>query len=110
MGRLDGKIAFITGAASGIGSACALRFAEEGATLIGFDLRDTPDAAWTEAVACAPAASFSTGDVASEQDVAGAVQVAIDRFGASAPGPVVLEHLGFTPENVARRAEALLAG
>jgi NAD(P)-dependent dehydrogenase (short-subunit alcohol dehydrogenase family) len=81
VGRLDGKIAFITGAASGIGSACALRFAEEGATLVGFDLRDTPDAAWTTAVACAPAASFSTGDVASEPDVAGAVQAAIRRFG-----------------------------
>ena len=36
--------------------------------------------------------------------------IAIDRFGASAPGPIVLEKLGFTPENVARRAEVLLAG
>ncbi len=36
--------------------------------------------------------------------------VAIDHFGASAPGPVVLEHFGYTPENVAARARALLAG
>jgi transketolase len=35
--------------------------------------------------------------------------VAIDRFGASAPGPTVLAELGFTPENVAERARALLA-
>jgi transketolase len=35
--------------------------------------------------------------------------VAIDRFGASAPGPTVLAKLGFTPENVAERARALLA-
>jgi len=34
--------------------------------------------------------------------------VGIDRFGASAPGPTVLEHLGFTPENVADRARRLL--
>ena len=34
--------------------------------------------------------------------------VSIDQFGASAPGPVVLEQLGFTPENVAQRARALL--
>ena len=34
--------------------------------------------------------------------------VAIDRFGASAPGARVLAELGFTPENVAARASALL--
>jgi transketolase len=32
----------------------------------------------------------------------------IDHFGASAPGPVVLEKFGFTAENVAARARALL--
>ncbi len=35
--------------------------------------------------------------------------VAIDHFGASAPGQVVLEHFGYTPDNVAARARALLA-
>ena len=35
--------------------------------------------------------------------------VSIDRFGASAPGKVALEKLGYTPENVAERAKALLA-
>ncbi len=35
--------------------------------------------------------------------------VSIDRFGASAPGKVVLEHLGFTAANVAERARLLLA-
>jgi transketolase len=35
--------------------------------------------------------------------------VGIDRFGASAPGQVVLDHLGFTPQNVAARAHDLLA-
>jgi transketolase len=34
--------------------------------------------------------------------------VAIDHFGASAPGEEVLEHFGFTPANVAARARALL--
>ena len=32
--------------------------------------------------------------------------VAIDHFGASAPGQVVLEHFGYTPDNVATRARA----
>ncbi|MGH9074991.1 MAG: transketolase-like TK C-terminal-containing protein, partial [Acidimicrobiales bacterium] len=36
--------------------------------------------------------------------------VTIDRFGASAPGSVVMEHLGFTTDHVVARATALLAG
>ena len=35
--------------------------------------------------------------------------VAIDRFGASAPGEVVLAHFGFTPANVVDRARQLLS-
>jgi transketolase len=34
--------------------------------------------------------------------------VGIDRFGASAPGAIVLKELGFTAENVAAKAKALL--
>ena len=34
--------------------------------------------------------------------------IGLDRFGASAPGPTVMKELGFTPENVAARAKALL--
>jgi transketolase len=34
----------------------------------------------------------------------------LDRFGASAPGPKVMADLGFTPENVAARAKALVKG
>jgi transketolase len=41
--------------------------------------------------------------VGSKGDVLG-----LDRFGASAPGPIVLEELGFTAENIAERARALL--
>jgi transketolase len=34
--------------------------------------------------------------------------VGLDRFGASAPGPILMKELGFTAENVAGRAKALL--
>jgi (+)-trans-carveol dehydrogenase len=41
MGRVEGKVAFITGAARGQGRAFAARLAEEGADVIGFDLCST---------------------------------------------------------------------
>ena len=36
--------------------------------------------------------------------------ISIDRFGASAPGPEVMAHLGFTPDHVAERARSLVRG
>ena len=50
MSRLAGKVCVITGAAGGIGSASAHRFMEEGATVVGVDLRD--DSPGDLALAC----------------------------------------------------------
>ncbi|HXQ43981.1 MAG TPA: SDR family oxidoreductase [Acidimicrobiales bacterium] len=40
MGLFDGKVAVVTGAASGIGLACVTRFAGEGATVVAVDIAD----------------------------------------------------------------------
>ena len=38
MGRVEGKVAFVTGAARGLGRACALRLVDEGADVVVSDL------------------------------------------------------------------------
>jgi meso-butanediol dehydrogenase/(S,S)-butanediol dehydrogenase/diacetyl reductase len=78
-GRLSGKVAVITGAASGIGAATARRFAQEGATLVLSDLNDVEGGALAKEL---HAAAFVTVDVASPQDVAALMQTAEDRCGA----------------------------
>ena len=58
MGRLDGKVALITGAASGIGEQCALRFKREGAEeyLEAWRpiLAERPNTLWYPTLAAAP--------------------------------------------------------
>lgn len=48
--RLDGRVALLSGAASGIGRATALRLADEGAAIVGLDLDEAGLAATAEAV------------------------------------------------------------
>jgi NAD(P)-dependent dehydrogenase (short-subunit alcohol dehydrogenase family) len=81
MGRLEERVAFITGAASGIGAACAQRMAEEGARIAGFDLAQPESAAWKQLTDAAPAESFHIGDVRDEAAVSAAVADTVERFG-----------------------------
>jgi NAD(P)-dependent dehydrogenase (short-subunit alcohol dehydrogenase family) len=74
--QLEGKVAIITGSASGIGHAVARRFLAEGARVIGFDRVDTLFGAAVpeHAIVC-------RGDVRSAADNQRAVDLALDRFG-----------------------------
>jgi len=81
MARLQDKVAFVTGAASGIGAASALRFAQEGASIVGFDLKEAFDGDWAEAAKTAPGHLFTTGDVRDPGALEAAVAAATERFG-----------------------------
>ena len=75
---LDGKVALITGAASGIGRATSLIFAEEGAKLV---LADVDDARGEETASAAGEALYVHCDVADPVQVDALVDAAVERFG-----------------------------
>jgi NAD(P)-dependent dehydrogenase (short-subunit alcohol dehydrogenase family) len=78
-GRLDGKVAAITGAASGIGEGAARRFVAEGASVAIGDIQD--DKGEALAAELGDAAIYVHCDVTAEDDVAGLVDSAVGSFG-----------------------------
>ncbi len=81
-GRFAGKSVVITGAASGIGRACALRLAEEGADIVGLDLSaEGLGALAAEVTARGARCETVVGSVADLDVVAAAIQRATDVFG-----------------------------
>lgn len=78
--RLTGKIALISGAASGIGAACARRFVEEGARVVLADIQLDKGEALAQSLG--EAAHFVQLDVTSEAAWRGAIAAAQSKFGA----------------------------
>ena len=82
MGKLDGKVALISGGARGQGAVEAQVFAAEGAKVVFGDVRDDEGRAVEAAVRAGGGdVVYLHLDVASEADWEKAVQVAVDRFG-----------------------------
>jgi len=82
MGRLEGKVALITGAGSGFGRAASLLFAKEGARVVAVDWaaeggKETVSTIEDSGVE----AAFVQADVSKTEDVKRMVEAAVERFG-----------------------------
>lgn len=95
-GRLQGRVAMVTGAASGIGFACAQRFADEGAVVAGLDLNRSDE--WSVIEKSAPGSQFFVADVrdgdatnaaaAAVRDAHGRIDILVTAAGVAGGGPV----------------------
>jgi NAD(P)-dependent dehydrogenase (short-subunit alcohol dehydrogenase family) len=82
MGRLDGRIAFVTGGARGIGRAIALKFAAEGATVTFADLDEFAGRTTADQLAAGGLpVTFCRADVTVEADVKRAIEDVVTRHG-----------------------------
>jgi NAD(P)-dependent dehydrogenase (short-subunit alcohol dehydrogenase family) len=92
MGRLDGKVAVITGAGGGMGREAAILFTEEGASVCAADVDGQ---AAEETVSLCQGEAFSVEvDVADEEGVAGVYAQTSERFGGV---DVLYNNAGISP-------------
>jgi len=82
MSRFDGKVAFVTGATSGIGRATALAFAREGARVVVADIAADGVEETARLIEQAGGQALAvTCDVSRSEDVQAALDAAVERFG-----------------------------
>jgi NAD(P)-dependent dehydrogenase (short-subunit alcohol dehydrogenase family) len=82
MGQLDGKVALVTGAGRGLGRACALTFAREGAKVAVVDLnRENGEETVRLVEEAGSDAIFVEANVGDEADIARMVRSAVEAFG-----------------------------
>lgn len=78
---LRGKVALVTGGASGIGKATAILFGREGAAVVLVDIREEGRETAAEITRAGGRASFIRGDVTRRADCEAAVHAAVTDFG-----------------------------
>ncbi|MFK7896150.1 MAG: SDR family NAD(P)-dependent oxidoreductase [Myxococcota bacterium] len=117
MKRFEGKVAFVTGAAAGIGRATAIRLACEGASLYIVDV--AAEGLEETATLCEEAGAsvaHSLCDVTKEPEVQAAVQACVDQFGrldavCNIAGILLLDHFQkITVDQFRRVLEVNLVG
>lgn len=79
--RLEGKVALITGGASGIGEATARLFVRHGAKVVVADMQDDLGRALSEDIGSDGSVTFAHCDVTSESDMRNAVDGAVAKYG-----------------------------
>ncbi len=96
-GRLQGKVAVITGAAAGIGRATAELFVQEGAKLVATDVNEPGLTALGDDLATLGGeVEMVTGDVSRDADARRMIQTAVERFGKL---DILVANAGIIPLN-----------
>jgi 3-oxoacyl-[acyl-carrier protein] reductase len=96
MGRYDGRVAIVTGAARGIGAGIARRFAEEGAAVAVLDLDEGQAAATAGGLGATTAIGVGC-DVSDEASVGAAVGRVVEELGGL---HVLVNNAGITRDNL----------
>ncbi len=117
MERFEGKVVFVTGAASGIGRATALRLASEGASVYIVDV--AMDGLEETAKSCeeaGAAVAFARCDVTDEDEIRSNIAACVEKFGkldtlCNIAGILLLDHFGnITADQFRRVLEVNLVG
>jgi 3-oxoacyl-[acyl-carrier protein] reductase len=98
---LSGRVAFVTGASQGIGRACALKLATEGAALaVGARSQEKLNELVSEITASGGKAAAFSLDVTDEEQVKSAVKAAITQFGKI---DILVNNAGITRDQLVMR-------